>query len=150
MISNTMSNEVERYNFLPFVKPNIISDGPTNERSIHQLKEHTSPLSTTSQATWKPSMPLNGTSCVSSSQRTTPYDQVSQVSDTGWLWITCNTHTHGAAHQHCHVMLNTKNWPIDSPHKMESWRTWFVGPFFCYHLSIQLIHLSATIILSEN
>lgn len=45
-------------------------------------------FSTTSQATCNPSKPLKGTSLVSISQRTTPYEYVSHVSDTGRLWIT--------------------------------------------------------------
>ena len=63
-------------------------------KSVHVHKRYarvnlfTSPFSTTSHATWKPSMPANGTSCVSSSHRTTPYDQTSHVSDTGRHWIT--------------------------------------------------------------
>uniref|UniRef100_A0A6B0V2Z7 Uncharacterized protein n=1 Tax=Ixodes ricinus TaxID=34613 RepID=A0A6B0V2Z7_IXORI len=47
-----------------------------------------SSFSTTAQATWNPSMPLKGTSCVSSSQSTTPKDQTSQVSEDGRHWIT--------------------------------------------------------------
>ena len=45
----------------------------------------TSPFSTTSHATWKPSMPLKGTSCVSSSHSTCNNGLQSWLQFTEWL-----------------------------------------------------------------